>query len=184
MEKIPTMFERDWEGDRSRVTPQPTPGCEWVFEGEGVATRQYDGTCMMFDGEHWWARREVKAGKLTPENFLPLSYDEQTGKTVGWEPVEQAPFVKFFNEALNQQPPTEWEPGTYELLGPKIQKNPEGYETHQLVGHAGAEQAVVFRSFAGIEIFLEEHDWEGIVFHHPDGRMAKIKARDFGLKRG
>lgn len=24
---------------------------------------------------------------------------------------------------------------------------------------------------------------EGIVFHHPDGRMAKIKLRDFGISR-
>ena len=23
---------------------------------------------------------------------------------------------------------------------------------------------------------------EGIVWHHPDGRMAKIKARDFGIQ--
>jgi hypothetical protein len=27
-------------------------------------------------------------------------------------------------------------------------------------------------------------DIEGLVFHHPDGRMAKIKLRDFGMKRG
>jgi hypothetical protein len=26
-------------------------------------------------------------------------------------------------------------------------------------------------------------DMEGIVFHHPDGRKAKIKKRDFGQKR-
>ncbi len=24
----------------------------------------------------------------------------------------------------------------------------------------------------------------GVVFHHPDGRMAKAELRDFGLKRG
>lgn len=24
-----------------------------------------------------------------------------------------------------------------------------------------------------------ERGWEGIVWHHPDGRMAKLKARDF-----
>jgi hypothetical protein len=24
---------------------------------------------------------------------------------------------------------------------------------------------------------------EGIVWHHPDGRMAKLKLRDFGVKR-
>jgi hypothetical protein len=39
------------------------------------------------------------------------------------------------------------------------------------------------RSFAGIRELLDSRDWEGIVFHHPDGRMAKIKKRDFGLRR-
>jgi len=32
--------------------------------------------------------------------------------------------------------------------------------------------------------FFKERNIEGIVWHHPDGRMAKIKARDFGIKRG
>jgi hypothetical protein len=32
--------------------------------------------------------------------------------------------------------------------------------------------------------WLLDRDIEGLVFHHPDGRMAKIKLRDFGLKRG
>ena len=45
MKKIPTIFERDWDGDRSRVLDKPSPGCEWVFNSEGVATRKYDGTC-------------------------------------------------------------------------------------------------------------------------------------------
>lgn len=185
MNKIPTLFDRDWDGDRSRVLPYVSAGCDWVLAGEGVATRKYDGTCIMFDGHDWWARREVKPGKLTPDNFVSVSYDEETGKTVGWEPVDQSPFVKFFQEALNQQPPTDWEPGTYELVGPKIQKNPEGYETHQLIGHAGAEQVVNSdRSFRGIRLLLNGLSWEGIVYHHPDGRMAKIKKRDFGLRRG
>lgn len=26
-------------------------------------------------------------------------------------------------------------------------------------------------------------DGEGIVFHHPDGRMCKIRKSDFGIKR-
>ena len=29
MKKIPTMFERDWGGDRSRVTNKPHPDCAW-----------------------------------------------------------------------------------------------------------------------------------------------------------
>ena len=30
---------------------------------------------------------------------------------------------------------------------------------------------------------LHAFQFEGIVFHHPDGRMAKIKLKDFGLYR-
>lgn len=38
------------------------------------------------------------------------------------------------------------------------------------------------RSFEGLNRHLAENCDEGIVFHHPDGRMAKIKRRDFGLR--
>ena len=40
------------------------------------------------------------------------------------------------------------------------------------------------RTFAGLRAFLAGQDFEGLVFPHPDGRMGKIKLRDFGLKRG
>ena len=50
MKKIPTIFERDWDGDRSRVLPIPVAEADWVFAGEGVATRKYDGTaCLIHD---------------------------------------------------------------------------------------------------------------------------------------
>jgi hypothetical protein len=39
------------------------------------------------------------------------------------------------------------------------------------------------RDFDGLKAYLTEKDVEGIVFHHPDGRKAKIKKRDFGLNR-
>ncbi len=39
------------------------------------------------------------------------------------------------------------------------------------------------RTFAECRGWFARHDVEGIVWHHPDGRMAKLKARDFGLKR-
>ena len=40
MRKIPTVFVRDWDGDRSRVTREPDPSCAWVFAGRGRATRE------------------------------------------------------------------------------------------------------------------------------------------------
>ena len=44
MQKIPTLFERDWTGDRSRVLDKVNPEAAWVLAGEGVATRKRDGT--------------------------------------------------------------------------------------------------------------------------------------------
>ena len=188
MKKIPTVFERDWDGDRSRVLDQVHPGCEWVLAGEGVATRKYDGTCVMFDGTAWWARREVRAGKPEPLNFRAEQEDETTGKVVGWEPIDQSSFARFFGEAVESGPPQGdgeiWPPGTYELVGPKVQGNPERAGAHGLIRHGGADVFdVPDRSFEGIREVLERIDAEGLVFHHPDGRMAKVKKRDFGIKR-
>jgi hypothetical protein len=74
MRKIPTLFRRDPD-DLKHVLPEVNPGCEWVLAGEGVATRKFDGTCVRFDGKSWWARREVKPGKVPPAAFAPVETD-------------------------------------------------------------------------------------------------------------
>ena len=76
--------------------------------------------------------------------------------------------------------------GTYELIGPKVNGNPENVTKHLLERHATADVWVGFpRDHDGIRDWLTspEFGWEGVVFHHPDGRMAKIKKRDFGATR-
>jgi hypothetical protein len=192
MRKIPTVFVRD-ENDRRYVTTDVTPGCEWVLAGEGVPTRKYDGTCVMFDGSYWYARREVKAGKLVPAGFESVNFDEMTGKTVGWEPIEQSAFAKYHAEAiaagalLDRYPiDTPQAGGTYELIGEKINGNPEAMTGHVVVRHGyrayASDQALrdLKLDHDGLREWLLAHpEWEGIVFHHPDGRMAKIKRRDF-----
>lgn len=201
MQKIPTVFERDWEGDRSRVLEHVTPGCEWVLAGEGEATRKYDGTSCLVDlrdGDLTLFKRfEVKPGKPTPDGFVQV--DARTAETggeilTGWVPVGEGPEDKWHNEAfvalLDANPDTWAEDllGTYELLGPKIQKNPEGAEAHVLVAHEKAERYIVPRTYEGMKETLaalinDGVGIEGFVFHHEDGRMAKIKARDFGIRR-
>jgi hypothetical protein len=185
MNKIPTVFLRDPLNMRN-VLAEVNPGCEWVLSGEGIATRKYDGTCVMYDGTAWYARREVRPGKQPPPNFVPVEADTITGKTVGWEPIEQSGFAKWFADALSRAVPIEIEPGTYELCGPKVQGNPERLYNHMLIPHAHAdvviEPTIGPRTFESIrEQVLEygSHGREGFVYHHPDGRMAKIKARDF-----
>lgn len=183
MQKIPTLFVRNPD-DRRHVLPEVTPGCEWVLAGEGRATRKWDGTCTMLDEDgNWWARREVKPGKTTPPGYVPVSTDETTGKTVGWEPIAQSSFAKFHAEALAvvSAPP----PGTYELIGPKINGNPEDYPGHVLMSHGWApfSERLDFenapRDYDILRDWLTARPHEGIVYHHPDGHMAKIKKRDF-----
>lgn len=187
MKKIPTIFERDWNGDRSRVIDKMHPDCEWVFAGEGVATRKLDGTCCLIRGGKLFKRRELRQTDNSPVGFEQVDHDNETGKTVGWLPVGDGPEDRWHREAFADltrlgQPPLE---GTYELIGPKIQGNPERVKEHVLVPHAICEKydQSILRTFDGLRDFLAAKDVEGLVFHHPDGRMGKIKLRDFGLKR-
>lgn len=183
MRKIPTLFQRDYsDPQRPKLTDRVTPGCEWVLAGEGAPTRKYDGTCVMLDNDdRWWARREVKPGKPAPAGFRLEQVDGTTGKQVGWEPIEQSPFAKFHAEALGTRQHIR---GTHELIGPKINGNPERRDRHELVPHEAAEIVAMreptYDKLARVlPEWYREYGIEGIVWHHPDGRMAKIKARDF-----
>lgn len=182
MRKIPTLFVRDSE-DLRRVTREVHPQCGWVVDGEGTATRKYDGTCVRLDDAGvWWARREVRPGRAAPEGFVPVEHDDFTRRTVGWEPVGQSAFAKYHAQAVESLTDGVggWAAGTYELVGPKINGNPEGRAGHELVSHASAEVlAGVPRDFDGLADYLAAFRGEGIVWHHPDGRMAKLKRRDF-----
>ncbi|MGV1100081.1 RNA ligase 1 family protein [Thiovibrio sp. JS02] len=179
MKKIPTIFIRDPENMKA-VLNQPHPDCGWVFAGEGVATRKYDGTCCKIENGKLWKRREIKPGNSAPADFVEEQLDQNTGKCVGWMPVDcNDKQDRYHCEAFSGQPD-----GTYELLGPKVQGNPEKLGKHILLAHADAE---IFngcpRDMKSLKAWLAGRDIEGVVFHHPDGRMAKIKKRDFGLSR-
>lgn len=63
MKKIPSIFMRDFKGDPSRVTREQNPECAWVFAGEGVATRKYDGTACMVRAGILYKRYDAKKGK-------------------------------------------------------------------------------------------------------------------------
>jgi len=180
MKKIPTIFKRNPENMKD-ILPEQHPDCDWVFAGEGVPTRKYDGTCCRVKDGKLWKRREIKKGKPKPEGFELADYDEVTGKTVGWMPVTDEKEDRWHIEAFDGG---NWPDGTYELCGPKVQGNPEGFEHHVLVPHSEATQYEnIERTFSGIRTFLESVNIEGLVFHHQDGRMAKIKKRDYGRER-
>jgi hypothetical protein len=140
-----------------------------------------DGTCCLVRDNKLYKRRELRKGETQPCDFEFADLDEVTGKTVGWVPVGDGPEDKWHREGFSIF--SEYPDGTYELLGPKIQANIEKQPTHLLTKHGSRVVDDVPRTFETLKDWLEGKDIEGIVFHHPDGRMAKIKLRDFGLRR-
>jgi hypothetical protein len=183
MKKTPTIFERDWNGDRSRVVNIPNEKCAWVFSGEGWPTKKIDGTCCLVRDGKLYKRRELKPNDKAPDNFEVADHDDETGKTIGWVPVsEDDPADRWHIEAFSAA--SSLPDGTYELVGPKIQGNPEKHDKHELVSHNNLRiNEDVPRDFDGLKDWLDGKDIEGLVFHHADGRMGKIKLRDFGIKR-
>lgn len=193
MKKIPLIYLYLTEdGKPMVVTDIPTPACQWVFDGEGIATQKLDGTaCLVKDGV-LYKRRMVKPGRRTPDGFMLVEVDPNTGKQFGWVPANVdanedryllGAFVRLCGgvEIENGKYPKE---GTYELLGPKVQGNPENYSEHVLVAHGQPPFLHnVPREYEALKEWLRPRDIEGIVFHHTGGRMAKIRKKDFGLSR-
>lgn len=104
---------------------------------------------------------------------------------MGWEPIAQSAFTKWHTKALDRLPLEGLSPGTYELIGPKINGNPEKADHHRLVRH---EHAAVIDmpgtlSFDTLrDLFattLAPRGLEGVVWHHPDGRIGQAQGRDF-----
>ncbi len=180
MKKIVSLFRRNYDGDRL-VRDEVVPGAEWVAAGEGMATAKIDGTCCLVRDGRLYKRLEIPRGKTPPPGFEPASeVDPETGKQQGWLAVGDGPEDRWHREAADAELPD----GTYELVGPKIQGNAERHEAHVLIAHG----VVWFdgdppRDYLGLRAWLDGRDVEGIVWYHPDGRMVKIKGKDFGLRR-
>ena len=187
MQKIVSVFQRNYDTDRL-IRNEVVPGAEWVLAGEGVATRKYDGVgCMIDDGAGvFYRRHEVKKGKPAPPGWTAAQDpDPVTGDCPGWVPAGAGPEDKWFREAFAHLSASKLPQGcgTYEAVGPHFQGNPERFEDDTLIRHGEDVLDDCPRDFDAIREYLRPLDIEGIVFHHQDGRMAKVKKRDYGMKR-
>jgi len=183
MEKIPTIFDR---GANFKVTDKIRSGCEWVFDGQGKATEKLDGMNV---------RLTVRSGELVrlEKRRNPSKIQKKKGIIDGWyvDADEHGAEDKWLVEAGRNTDVSQWPDGEHscEALGPKIQGNGLGLTRHFCVPFNMEIPCFedVPRSFEGFKTFLEQidsqyapgHLAEGIVFHHPDGRRAKIKRKDF-----
>lgn len=113
--------------------------------------------------------------------WLPVSYTAPEDKyhSIGWERLinEYFPLGSVISSLILE--------GTYELVGPNIQSNPLNLDHNHLWKHGNTtfdNENEPPRDYDSLKVWLDKWYWiEGVVWHHPDGRMVKIKRKDFGL---
>lgn len=202
MEKIKSLFKKDYSTRGALAYNEIVDGSEWVIAGDGVPTEKFDGTsCLIKDGILYKrydrkvnasAAKRLKRGyelslsdfKDAPDGWVEVNPpDFSTGHWMGWVLVDfDLPENKWHKEAFSSLVfPSS---GTYELIGKSVQGNPYLLENNILVKHGATKfsQDFVPRDFFGLKLFFENNKMEGIVWHHQDGRMVKVKASDFGVR--
>lgn len=185
MKKISTLFKKD-PNDLGKVINEINPENQWVFDGEAIATRKFDGSATAIINGELYKRYDVKWGRQVPEGAIPCQEaDEITGHHPHWLKCDRSKaddkyFFEGFDNLENK------EDGTYELCGKKVQGNPEKIEGHLLIKHGCEILKLPSLEFEELKMFLSNpvNDIEGIVFHHiSDSRMCKLRKSDFGVFR-
>jgi hypothetical protein len=187
MKKISTLFKKDPE-NLGRVINEVNPENEWAFK-EGIPTRKFDGTAVAIINGEVYKRYDAKKGKQIPNGAIPCQEaDLITGHHPHWVKCDRSKNEdKYFFEGYDSfLKISNIEDGTYELIGEKIQGNPENLKGHHLFKHGVWKLSLEDDSFEYLKEYLSNpnNDIEGIVFHHKsDGRMCKLRKSDFGIKR-
>jgi len=215
MKKMPTLFKKD-PNDLGRVINEIHPDSGWVIsEPRSVTvTQKYDGTAAyIFEGDIY-KRFDAKPGRKIPFGAIPCQKepDPNSNHWPHWikcdpDKNEDRYFFEGLSALKNQRlydVPSDYFDGTYELVGPKVNANPEKVNYHLLLKHRWEtcqrrygvliileliQELIENESpedlFNSINLVfkLKSADMEGVVFHHEDGRMCKIRLRDFGVKR-
>ena len=188
IKKMKTLFKRVYDdGACYGVVNEVMPGCEWVLEGEGVATEKVDGACCAIIGGAFYKRYDAKRGKKPPEGAIPCQPepDPITGHWPHWVEVStRAGADKWFVMAWQNTPwlTDEPEDGTYEAVGLHFQSNPYGLDADFLEKHGRIVIKDFPRTFDGMKEYFRTHAIEGVVFHRENGDMCKIKRSDFGFR--
>ena len=186
--------------EKDLVTREIRPECEWALSGEAKITIKHDGTAAAFINGKLHKRYDRKLAKkfarklrelgsdflvepnmfkVLPEGAIPCepNPDPITFHHPHWVPVGEGNEDKFFKEGLENTLELN-EGDTFELVGPKLQGNIYGLEEHVLLVHGDREVTDIELTFDGIKNWLRMNNEEGLVFHHPDGRMCKIRRKD------
>lgn len=186
MRKIPTIFDRNWDTDR-KVNAKLA--VDFDFE-QAIATEKIDGTNIRITMRQGTVVRVEKRRN-------PSKAQKQQGIQEPWY-LDASEFAKedkwifdaVKNTDLSEVPNGEW---SAEAFGKNVQGNPLKMEGNQvfLFSLPSWREKIIFdhvpHEFGALKEFLftqksligNDALIEGIVWHHPNGEMVKIKRKDF-----
>ncbi len=182
MEKIKTIFERDWEGNQGVVDiPIVTDFADAVatekLDGTNIRATIRGGVCVRLEKRRNPDKIQKHKGIKEPWYVDASSY-EQTDKWI---------YDALANTDLSQLPDGEW---SGEAIGPNVQGNPLNLETNRIVFFT-LGQAPIFEdcptTYEELKTWLPAQKSkygnnapiEGIVWHKDGKPFGKIKVKDF-----
>ncbi len=186
MRKILTIFDRNWETNR-KVNEKLI--VDFDFKN-AVATEKLDGMNIRLTiRQHTVVRVEKRRN--------PSKIQKQKGITEPWyvDAIESAPEDKWIYDAVKNTNFSDVSDGEWsgEALGKNIQGNPLNLEHNQvfLFSYPKWRERIVLKNvpttFDALRDYLKNQKSlignkapiEGIVWHHINGDMVKIKCKDF-----
>lgn len=188
MQKIPTIFDRDWNGNRGVVD-------KLVIDSEfflvAVPTEKVDGTNVRITVRNHMVVRVEK--RRNPDKIQKAKGIEDPWYIDAdeYDPQDKYIYDAVKNTDFKDIPDGEW---SAEAFGLNIQGNPLKMDKNQLFFFSIPEElekhvlkGSVPTTFDGLRdnlsllksTFNPNETIEGIVWHAYDGTMAKIKVKDF-----
>ena len=185
MKKIKTIFDRDWDGDKTVVdkfiegiTPEIllTATATEKLDGMNVRVTIRNGTCVRLE-------KRRNPDKIQKHKGITEPWYVDTSMSVEDKWLNDA----LANTDLSKLPDGEW---SGEALGKNIQGNPLNLENNRIVFFS-LGQAPVFenvptnwdelKSWLPVQKskYGDDCGIEGIVWHGNNGEMFKIKTKDF-----
>lgn len=183
MNKIKTIFERDWEGDRT-VIDQLAVDFDFA---NAVATEKLDGMNVRLTVRNKMLVRLEKRRNPDKRQKAQGIEDPWYIDADEYSPEDKYLFEAAANTDLEDIQDGEW---SGEALGPSIQGNTLKLDSHRVVLFSCGKAPIlsdVPTTYEELKSWLKTAKSaygnncgiEGVVWHGKDGCMVKIKAKDF-----
>lgn len=183
MNKIKTIFDRDWEGNRTVIDKLAV---DFDF-ANAIATEKLDGTNVRLTvRNHTCVRLEKRRNPDKRQKAQGIE-DPWYIDADQYSPEDKYIFEAVGNTDLEDIPDGEW---SGEALGPSIQGNTLNLDSHRVVLFSCGKAPVLANvptTYDKLKAWLSTAKSaygnncgiEGVVWHGKDGQMVKIKTKDF-----